>query len=83
MLSINVFLLPAWVYNVQVEELSQRRVDDILKRGAGCHGNHMMRQTGLFKGIQLLLVFLSAPVQEKRQRRRKKEARWGEKCSVL
>lgn len=83
MLSINVFLLPAWVYNVQVEELSQKRVDDILKRGAGCHGNHMMRQAGLFKGIQLLLVFLSAPVQEKRQRRRKKGGTMGGKFSIL
>lgn len=43
------------IYNAQVEEASQTRVDNILKRGAGCHGNHMMRQAGLFKGIQLLL----------------------------
>lgn len=44
-------------------------MDDILKRGAGCHSNHMMRQAGLFKGIQLLLAFPSAshtgPVKDK------------------
>lgn len=50
----------AQIYNVQVEEVSQKRVDKILKWGAGCHGNHMMRQAGLFKGIQLLLAFSSA-----------------------
>lgn len=38
-------------------------VDVILKWGAGCHSNHMMRQAGLFKGIQLLLAFPSASHQ--------------------
>ena len=38
-----------------------QRVDVVSKPGAGYHGNHTMRQAGLFKGIpQLLLVLQSA-----------------------
>lgn len=63
----------ARTYNAQVEEASQKRVDNILKQGAGCHSNHMMRQAGLFKGIQLLLAFPSAshgPAKDKEKRRK-------------
>lgn len=58
--------------STQVEEVSlspSERVDDILKRGACCHSNHMMRQAELFKGIQLPPVFPSASHRSSKRQR--------------
>lgn len=61
-----------WLRSAQVEEVSlspSERVDDILKRGACCHSNHMMRQAELFKGIQLPPVFPSASHRSSKRQR--------------